>query len=280
MRFPIHVEPDERFVQRIHKELLIRCLSLHDPMKVKAAAIKPKALRSERLTDKLALTQIQDVEEARPETVSGYLSGLRSLMIALARAGCMPIENPIAESFDTSTLEYVECPLDVTLAYYFKCEKAALGYSGDRLQWLRTRDEDERSEWVYRLQNTPLTIGNIISKVALERAAIWQADNIPRAHQGSQQPGRGSKPPYESPSKRPRVDFEQHKPSPQKGSDQPHEQTDSMKDGAIICKNWNRKQCKDPCPGQRLHACNVLVKGRACGMSNHCALDHRPNSSR
>ena len=35
MRFPIHVEPDDRFVQRIHKELLIRCLSLHDPMEVR-----------------------------------------------------------------------------------------------------------------------------------------------------------------------------------------------------------------------------------------------------
>jgi hypothetical protein len=248
-------------------------------MKVKAAAIKPKALRSERLTEKLALTEIQDVEETRPETVSGYLSGLRSLMIALARAGCIPIENPIPESFDTSTLKYVECPLDVTLAYYFKCEKAVLSNSGDRLQWLRTRDEDERSEWVYRLQNTPLTIGNIISTVALERAAIWQADNLSRA-QASQQPGRGTKPPHEPPSKRPRVDFDQHKTLPQKGSDQPYEHTDSMKDGASICKNWNRKQCKDPCPGRRLHVCNVLVKGRACGMRNHCALDHRPNSSR
>jgi hypothetical protein len=238
---------------------------LHDPMKVRAAAIKPKELRSERLTEKLALTAIQDVEEARPETASGYLSGLKSLMIALARAGCIPIENPIPESFDTSTLEYVECPLDVTLAYYFKCEKAVLSNSGDRLQWLRTRDEDERSEWVYRLKNTPLTIGNIISKVALERAAIWQADNLPR------QTGRGTEPPHEPPAKRPRVDNDKHKTLPQKRSH-------LMKNGASICKNWNRRQCNDPCPGRRMHVCNVLVKERACGMRNHCALYHRAPS--
>jgi hypothetical protein len=248
-------------------------------MKVKAAAIKPKALRSERLTDKLQLTEIQDVEESRPETVSGYLSGLRTLMIALARAGCIPIDTQIAESFDTATLLYVECPLDITLAYYFKCEKAVLSNSGERLQWLRSRDEDERSEWVYRLQNTPLTIGNIIATVAVERAAIWQTENFPRA-QASQQPARAPKPSHEPPSKRPKVDSSQRKSLPQKGSDQTHEHTDALKDGSSICKNWNRKQCSDPCPGRRLHVCNVLVKGRACGMRNHCALDHKPSGGR
>jgi hypothetical protein len=245
-----------------------------DPMKVKAAAIKPKALRSERVTEKLALTELQDVEEARPETVSDYLLGLRSMIIALARAGRIPTESLIPESFDTSTLEYIVCQLDVPLAYYFKCEKAVLSNSGDKLQWLRTRDEDERSEWAYMLQKTPITIGNIILKVALERAAIWQAETLPR------HPGRGTRPPHEPPAKRPRVDFAKHKTLPQKGSDQSYEHTDFLKDGASISKNWSRKQCKDPCPGRRLHVGNVLAKERACGMRNHCALDHRPNSSR
>jgi hypothetical protein len=250
MRFPIHVEPDERFVQRIHKELLIRCLSLHDPMKVKAAAIKPKALRSERLTDKLALTEIHDVKESRPETVSGYLSGLRTLMIALARAGCIPIDNQFPESFNTATLLYVECPLDITLAYYFKCEKAVLSNNGDRLQWLRTRDEDDSSEWFYRLQKT-LTIGNIIATVAVECAAIWQAENPSRA-QASQCQDVALSRLTSRHQKRPKIVSSQHKSSPQKSSDQPHEHTDSMSYGASICQNWNRKQCKDPCPGRRL----------------------------
>jgi hypothetical protein len=277
MRFPIHVEPDDRFVQRIHKELLIRCLSLHDPMKVKAAAIKPKALRSERLTDKLALTEIHDVEESRPETVSGYLSGLRTLMIALARAGCIPIDNQIPESFDTATLLYVECPLDITLAYYFKCEKAVLSNNGDRLQWLRTRDEDDSSEWFYRLQKT-LTIGNIIATVAVECAAIWQAENPSRAQASQCQDG--AKPSHEPPSKeaQDRVQSAQILAAEELGPASRAHRFHVIRRQHL--PELEPQAVQGPLPWSSLGLCNVLVKGRACGMRNHCALDHKPSGGR
>jgi hypothetical protein len=177
MRFPIHVEPNDRFVQRIHTDLLIRCLSLHDPKEVMDAAIKPNTLRSERPIDKLPLTEIHDVEESRPESVSGYLSGLRTSMIAFARAACIPIDNQFPDSFNTATLLFDECASDTTLAYYFKCEKAVLSDKGDRLQWLHPCEQDDSSRWLYRLQKT-LTFENIIATVAVECAAIGKQKTL------------------------------------------------------------------------------------------------------
>jgi hypothetical protein len=222
-----------------------------------AAAIKPKTLRSERPTDKLALTEIHDVEESRPESVSGYLSGLRTLMIAFARAACIPIDNQFPESFNTATLLFDECALDITLAYYFKCEKAVLSDKGDRLQWLHTRDEDDSSRWLYRLQTT-LTFENIIATVAVECAAIGK-QKTSRAQASQCQ--NGTKPSREPPSEAQDRVHSAHRCHIIRRQHLPELEPQAMQ-GLL--------------PWSSIGLCNVLVKGRSCGML-HTALDHKPS---
>jgi hypothetical protein len=81
-------------------------------------------------------------------------------------------------------------------------------------------------------------------------------------------------PPLGSPHKKSKTNIDQHK----KNTVKPYDNTGKFFDNNNICMNWNRQQCKEPCPGWRLHVCNVQVKGQTCGMRNHCALEHKPNT--
>ena len=76
-------------------------------------------------------------------------------------------------------------------------------------------------------------------------------------------------PPLESPHKKSKTNIDQHKKNTEKtvkpswvaiNTVKPYDNTGKFFDNNNICMNWNRQQCKEPCPGRRLHVCNVLVK--------------------
>ena len=97
-----------------------------------------------------------------PTMVQGLLNNLHTLMIAYARAGCIPLPTAptIPETADSDATLYVECPLEVVLRYFWRCANRVVRMPGDKaFHWLRSRDADERAAWV-DLYRTGLPLGH------------------------------------------------------------------------------------------------------------------------
>ena len=166
-----------------------------------------------------------------------------------------------------STL-FVEAPLDIMMAYYFRAKKQCSQLPfGERLQWLESRDLEERSEWVARYRESTRSLGSIVKEVFAARDAHW----IPAAVA----PG-------------PSVKTEMAKTAPPAGTSGGtslfqlgppiggKQVAKVMKTGERLCcyqfqlgKCQSRKQCQGGA-----HRCGHVTKGeRVCGSPGHGAAN-------
>ena len=83
--------------------------------------------------------------------VDNYLDRLFTLLLAYAMAGCAGVTGaPDAAqelNLGADTTKFVNVPLDVIYKYYFRAKRSITAMPmAQRLQWLQTRDMEERSE--------------------------------------------------------------------------------------------------------------------------------------
>ncbi|CAE8634458.1 unnamed protein product, partial [Polarella glacialis] len=108
-----------------------------------------------------------------------YLQRLFTYLLALARAGVLPVmPAPVqAETKKCDSTLYCLVPLDVVFRYYSRAVRSATLHRGSddaRLNWLEARDMQERAAWTEKMQDTTLTLGQIIKSTIEQREVFWQ----------------------------------------------------------------------------------------------------------
>ena len=269
--FPANVAMADQGKSRLRRELNLRLLSVRPISKVATQIHQILAERKKRnITADLVMIEEEVVEDpaGAPVTVSKYMFKLRILCTGYAEVGAKPVPGaPQTENRGDDSSEFVECPMDVIMRYFYRAEKQVAKVAPDRaLAWLRDRDENEREAWVELYRSSKLTIGKVIQRLYTERESLWVVEGgrkRPAPEEHVQGHGEGyAFPPGGRAMLRPRDESELGR-------------TMAMTKGRRqICSDWNRGICREPCPRGFIHFCSREIKGdRACGMTNHRAKD-------
>lgn len=110
--------------------------------------------------------------------MDNYLDRLFTLLLAYAMAGCAGVTGALDAAQELNlgadTTKFVNVPLDVIYKYDFraKCSIMVMPLA-QRLQWLQTRDVEERSEWVSKFRGSTMSLGQVICEVYTSRDAHW-----------------------------------------------------------------------------------------------------------
>ena len=152
------------------------------------------------------------------------------------------------------------------------------------MAWLEGRDIAERATWVSQFREGDEPLGQVVQSVMEKRGAHWDTpiQNLvvsqhpafqPQQPQGQQQARTAHDPKRQTQG-------QQQKPfspsSPMKT--RPGATADALRDGKILCPNFNRGKCNINAPScdKGLHKCaKVLRSGRPCGMNYHGAHNCR-----
>ena len=248
LHLPSCALPSDQLLSRLIREQNLRLFS-----------IRPIS----KCTSQLSTIQVTSTSAAAPrrDTLAAYLQGLRTLMLGYAIAGCraLPKEGNSEETEDSNPIEHVEIPLETTLKYFFRAEERAYKMADQRgtqaaMQWLKVRDEQDRSSWVEVHRQSSLTLGQVIDRIQKLRESTWLVDDLPIP----------APPAASSASLTP------------SGAALPRDFQPTMKDGRPLCIAFNFGSCSEPCPLNHLHVCGKLVRGsnRICGMRNHSYTEH------
>ena len=186
-----------------------------------------------------------------------------TLMLAYARAGITKLEPQpeVAETAEAESVDYVQVPWDVCLAYHLRLVACASALPLHRaLEWVQRKDEEERKMWADKHRASSAPLGRIIKELYERREMAWDI-----SLQAPPPP-----PPRREPAQGPA-------PVPRTGTGLVRT-GDSLNNGKGICRDYNTGKCTaDPCPKGLLHVCNVVTGrgGHVCGMRNHSALTCR-----
>ena len=167
MRFPPEIHPADTTICRVARETQKRMLCVYNIWKVKTLQFQLTTSQKKRkLSDGLFIEDGED-EEVVAHDVDNYLDRLFTLLLAYAMAGCAGVTGaPDAAqelNLGADTTKFVNVPLDVIYKYDFraKCSIMVMPLS-QRLQWLQTRDVEERSEWVSKFRESTMSLGQVI----------------------------------------------------------------------------------------------------------------------
>ena len=149
-------------------------------------AMYGKRVASRRFRSSLRLRRVRSCLELDTEfrgirSAGNYLCQLKLHMLELAKGGCVGIENERGVALEMKDCthgeditKYLMVPYDTVSLYHSRAvRQASLVVSEERLEWLQSVDVPEREMWVYKIHNTLLPLGQIISQTMTERAAFW-----------------------------------------------------------------------------------------------------------
>ena len=249
LTFPAVLDPPEKFVSRIVREISARTLCMHDMLKIPtvASAAQPKEVRE--LANDLFMKVDKDL--AQPANVTYYLRGMHSYAIALAKAGVIPVagtapSKPEAKGSDPT--KYVIVPLDTIMKHYYRAalQVGAVDFAY-RYEWLTQRDKADRQTWADRLVNSDLPLGTIIEQVFRERENSWTPG--PELRQADKAAGNS-----------------------RKRSAEPPRFLKTLQNGKNICQGYQSDSCRnsDVSCREGVHVCAKAVGGgnRACGLKH------------
>ena len=256
MTYPPDLLPSDRLVSRLYREIQKRCLTMKDVLTVFTLfQQKTQSPKRQRVAEGLYVGV--DTEEAarRQKTCSDYLDALYIYCLALAMAGCSPIEPAptAAEVLGVDACDYVEVPLDVVMRYWFRRKRTIMTVvEPQRYIQLLTLDEAERAEWVSRYCQGTDSLGKVIDQVYRERDAHWSVVR-PFVHEVSRAPVSTSS---ASTSRQGKGRFEH-----------------ALRDGTKLCSDYQTGQRSNQSSkgcSKGDHRCGVLMKsGRVCGSRAH-----------
>ena len=152
--FPAEVRPSDMVVSRVSRELTQQVHAVRfQHLEVKNLKFQFTTVQKKRKLGDNLYTEATETDEHVSKDAETYLDKLYILMLAYAIAGAAPlagVSDPTKErTLGANSTDFVEVPLDVVLAYWFRAKRFAASVPvKHRLAWLQVRDTDERSEWV------------------------------------------------------------------------------------------------------------------------------------
>ena len=259
------VEPSDLLISRIVKEIEKRLLSLRDVWKVKTQAhfLKSQSKRT-KVAECIEIVQPDALDDEVPNSdLPTYLCVLFTLLLAYARAGAAPLPGaPEREPRGSDTTLFVGCPFDVLEKYYHRAVvQSAKVKPSLALEWLSSKDEQERTIWVDKFRNGQDALGKVISTVFERREAMWEVSRDMLKGAGPDKPGKGPPVPPAPPGK----GADRGGGSSSGGAGMPAKLADQLRDGSLICRKYNRgEKCGPEC--QMKHVCAAVCRnGRVCG---------------
>ena len=163
LAWPPCVEPSDALVSRLSKEIAGRVLSVRQIWKVQSQLHQLTAGRKRTKIGDIEIVQDLDDDPRPSRSVRAYLGLLFTLCVGYARAGVHARSDaPEApEKFGSRSVEYVQCPLDVVVKYHTRAARQTAKVPGAaQLDWLVSRDEAERAEWVEVFRTSQNAIGS------------------------------------------------------------------------------------------------------------------------
>ena len=163
-------------VSRIVRELEKRTLSVREVLKIRTQSHQQKAVRKRTKVAKgLEIVSSTAEQDASP-TLHNYMTNLLTLMIAYSKAGSkLRADAPPSETKIGYSTKVVECPLDVLMRYYYRVQDRTHGLPYHMaLNWVRRKDEAERTVWVDRYRNSSDSLGEVFQHTMMTREAMWE----------------------------------------------------------------------------------------------------------
>jgi len=239
-------------------------------LKVRSLHFQLTTVQRKRKLGENLYTEEVETEEAVSRDVDTYLDKLYTLLLAYSMAGVHPlpgVDMSKEACLSASSVEFVGVPLDVASSYFFRAKRCITSLPPSRrLQWLQTKDVEERSEWVTRFRESTLPLGLIIKQVMESRDAHWvvHAAAFP-VGQGETQATAGTAAPPGAQA--PQVSHCKEGPSVNG-----KRVAAVLKDGTRLCQDFQTGKCNNPRCGKGAHKCGVVVRAqRACGSPGHGA---------
>jgi len=270
LRFPAEVHPADSLLSRVSRELSKRMLCVFSIWKVRSLHFQLTTVQRKRKLGENLYTEEVETEEAVSRDVDTYLDKLYTLLLAYSMAGVHPlpgVDMSKEACLSASSVEFVGVPLDVASSYFFRAKRCITSLPPSRrLQWLQTKDVEERSEWVTRFRESTLPLGLIIKQVMESRDAHWvvHAAAFP-VGQGETQATAGTAAPPGAQA--PQVSHFKEGPSVNG-----KRVAAVLKDGTRLCQDFQTGKCNNPRCGKGAHKCGVVVRAqRACGSPGHGA---------
>ena len=162
--YPADAYPSDLLLHRCRSEIEDRLLTNYDIRGTETAA-----------------NQIKTTKVGPPAThgsahsIDDHMAKLRTYLLAIAIIGTDKVQGaPSDEGFGSDSTKFVKIPWDTLQAYYFRAARAIKPVpKAIQLDWLETKDSEERAVWVSRFRNGNETLGEVVKAVMEIRAANW-----------------------------------------------------------------------------------------------------------
>ena len=127
MRYPPEIHPADATLSRVSRELSKRMLCVYSLWKVRTLQYQLHTTQKKRkLAEGLYTEEVEDDDRA-PHDWESYMDRMLSLMLAYAMAGVTPradVRDASSEkSLGAESTNFVEVPLDVVMAYYYRAKR-------------------------------------------------------------------------------------------------------------------------------------------------------------
>jgi hypothetical protein len=285
--------PSDRTISRTVREFEARALSVRPLNKIKAQSeVRTEEPRQSADIGKFHITAGTRDSPVEMRTELDVLSRFELYLTAMAIAGATPLREAQAVPMGGDTSVEVVFPYDLAMRFKWMVEEAMGKVPVTaRRAWLLHMLEEEQAHWVYSVQFSTLTIGQIVAKSLVERRPLWFTPNA------------YSQPPpvrYEAPPpKKQRVDGPKRQPifpptmtvvAPLPEAPSHYEPSAPSKDKSVakrrlassasikgktvqLCRVYNQSSCdKSDCKYE--HRCSVVVGTRADGGDIVCPNAH------
>ncbi len=171
--------PSDRTISRTVREFEARALSVRPLNKIKAQSeVRTEEPKQSADIGKFHITAGTRDSPVEMRTELDVLSRFELYLTAMAIAGATPLREaqPVPMGGDTSV--EVVFPYDLAMRIKSMVEEA-MGKvpAASRRGWLLHMLEEERAHWVYSVQFSTLTIGQIVAKSLVERRPLWFTPN-------------------------------------------------------------------------------------------------------
>ena len=162
--YPADAYPSDLLLHRCRSEIEDRLLTNYDIRGTETAA-----------------NQIKTTIVGPPAThgsahsIDDHMAKLRTYLLAIAIIGTDKVQGaPPDEGFGSDATKFVKTPWDTLQAYYFRAARAIKPVpKAIQLDWLETKDSEERAVWVSRFRNGNETLGEVVKALMETRAANW-----------------------------------------------------------------------------------------------------------
>jgi hypothetical protein len=171
--------PSDRTISRTVREFEARALSVRPLNKIKAQSeVRTEEPRQSADIGKFHITAGTRDSPVEMRTELDVLSRFELYLTAMAIAGATPLREaqPVPMGGDTSV--EVVFPYDLAMRFKWMVEEAMCKVpAAARRGWLLHMLEEEQAHWVYSVQFSTLTIGQIVAKSLVERRPLWFTPN-------------------------------------------------------------------------------------------------------